>query len=706
MRCVRGFVQQEPMNKDKDLHTLLHSPCGEYTDLNNVINHKVSLQTTHDCGSTGTASESHTHTEKTVNDKYLFPCSEKLKENIFTIQNRPRPAGVSSPQAVSVTLQNIWSNSKLGTSKRDVKWLHAVSGEWFEEIQKKKFRDDQDVRNLVRTPLTHRLKKKTPKGDLESSRMSSSRTYQSPKSSNTGPSFLKIRSPFASLFSFRKSKHEVKLPAQEERQHTPSFLETFLSHVWSYEFSSCGYLESSRMSSSRTYQSPKSSNTGPSFLKIRSPFASLFSFRKSKHEVKLPAQEERYNIFSTLNRPPPSTEPVKKKFEIYHSGRSVKQIASFFEGHQKKTNQNIPSDVQLQREAFQVLGDLDQKLAQEQSCSHPPRNKISSTYQHGNVNSKESSCRNPSDTRKEYSTLSSRDERRTVSLEEAHSTHATYQPRRFNEIYSVTHHSESKTEACSKDIYARSLCSDLGSKSPSIAPISGKFSSSSLHLPSESLEHERSRQLKPRRIPITSIRWNKSASSQPEVSGRPFRTQSALDLTYAGNTSQQNRIFDLYKYGNSNKVSPSGSNDFHKVNYQNNLTCTTYQNSSNKCSTGYYKTDSCGLKSITKFPTQTNCHWEEENKENSLKLNKVTSQPPSYAGTKSEKNTEHMEVLNEYPSQDNICNIMDQTEDCIFTGNKSDPHDLNLQTKNISAKSDISGVDMGVAILQIFRKGN
>lgn len=54
--------------------------------------------------------------------------------------------------------------SKLETSKRDVKWLHAVSGEWFEEIQKKKFKDDPDVRSLVRPPLTFRLKKKTPKG--------------------------------------------------------------------------------------------------------------------------------------------------------------------------------------------------------------------------------------------------------------------------------------------------------------------------------------------------------------------------------------------------------------------------------------------------------------------------------------------------------------------------------------------------------------
>ncbi|KAM5180580.1 exophilin-5 [Mantella aurantiaca] len=503
---------------------------------------------------------------------------------------------------------------KLETSKRDVKWLHAVSGEWFEEIQKKKFKNDPDVRSLVRPPLAHRLKKKTPKGDSESSRMSSSKNYQSPKSSNSGPSFLKIRSPFASLFSFRKSKHEVKLPAQTQR----------------------------------------------------------------------------YNIFSTLNRPPPSTEPVKKKFEIYQSARSVKQIASIFETHQKETNQNLRTDAQLQKEAFQVLGDLDQKLAQEQSYSHPLRTNIASTYKYGSIYNKESTHHNKSDSRKEYSTLSSHGGR-TVSLGETHTTHATYKPRRFYEVYSVRHHSTSKSD-CEKS-YAKSptpFCDSL-SKPPSFAPTSGRFSSSSLNLPSESLEHERIRPHKPKRIPITSIRWNKSsASSQPELPGRPFRTQSALDLTKCSNPPQQNRIFDLY---NSNKVSSSDFNDFHKVNYQNDLTCETFQNRSDKCSTGYYKTDSPGFRAIAKFQTQTNSQWKEESQENDFKLNKVTSQAPSY-GTKANKDTEPMEVLHYYPSLDNDCNLHDKAANFMVSSNNSDPYVVGLQTENISAKSDMSTVDI------------
>ncbi|XP_073469594.1 exophilin-5 [Aquarana catesbeiana] len=450
--------------------------------------------------------------------------------------------------------------------------------------------------------------------------------------------------------------------------------------------------ETSRMSSSRTHQSPKSSNSGPSFLKIRSPFASLFSFRKSKHEVKLPAQSERFNIFSTLNRPPPNTQPVKKKFEIYQSARSVKQIASFFESHQKKVNQNIPSDVQLQREAFQVLGDLDQKLAQEQSCSHPSRTSIASTYKYGNTYSMESSHHHTSDSRKEYSTLSSHNERKKVSLGDMHTTHATYQPRRFYEMYSIRHQSTSQSEAYRKSIYDKSpsLCSDTHCKPPGFVPISGKFSSSSLDLPSASLKQEWIKHHKPRRIPITSIRWNtSSASSHPEVSGRPFRTQSALDLTNCGNTSQQNRIFNLY---NSNRVTSSGS-DFHKLNYQIDLTGRSSQNSSDQCPTGYYTTDSGGHGSITKYVTQTNSHWEEENKENSFMLNKVTSQPPSCARTKTDKDTEPIEVLHEHPALDNVCNLQDQVADFIFTSNISDPHALNSQTENISPKIDMSAVD-------------
>ncbi|XP_040196505.1 exophilin-5 isoform X2 [Rana temporaria] len=452
--------------------------------------------------------------------------------------------------------------------------------------------------------------------------------------------------------------------------------------------------DSSRMSSSRTYQSPKSSNSGPSFLKIRSPFASLFSFRKSKHEVKLPAQNERFNIFSTLNRPPPNTEPVKKKFEIYQSARSVKQIAGFFESQQKKVNQNIPSDVQLQREAFQVLGDLDQKLAQEQSCSHPLRTSIASTYKYGNTYSTESSHHHTSDSRKEYSTLSSHNARKKVSLGETHTTHATYQPRRFYEMYSIRHRSTSQSEAYSKSIYdnSPSLCSDTHRKPPGFVPISGKFSSSSLDLPSANLKQERIKLHKPRRIPITSIRWNtSSASSQPEVSERPFRTRSALDLTNCGNTSQHNRIFDLY---NSNRVTSSGSNDFHKVNYQIDLTGRSSQNSSNQSPTGYCTTDSGRHGSITKFVTQTNSHWEEENKENSFTLNKVTSQPPSCARTKTDKDTEPMDILHEHPALDNhVCKLQDQVADFIFTSNISDPHALNSQTENIFTNTDISAID-------------
>ncbi|XP_072261432.1 exophilin-5 isoform X2 [Pyxicephalus adspersus] len=436
------------------------------------------------------------------------------------------------------------------------------------------------------------------------------------------------------------------------------------------------------MSSSRNYQSPKSSNSGPSFLKIRSPFASLFSFRKSKHEVNLSTQHERSNIFSVFNQPAPNTEPVKKKFEIYQSARSVKQIASFFESYQKKPSQNIPSDAQLQREAFQVLGDLDHKLAQEQSYSHTLRTCISPTYEYGSIHSKESSYHSTADQRREYSTLSSHNGRR-VSLEEAHSTHATYRPKRFYEMYSVRHNSASKSETYSKNIYAKSpsMCSD-SSRNPNFAPISGKFSSSSLNLPSESLEYERVRQNKSRRIPVTSINWNKSSFSQPEVSRKPFRAQSALDLTNAGNTSQTNRIFDLYKYRNSSRVPASGS----KVSYQNDLTSRMSQNSSSKFSTGYYKTGSC---------RPPGSHWEEENKENSFELNHVANQPSSCAETKTERDTEVLEVLNEFPVLEHVYNLQDQAQNFIVPNNQSHPNTLTLQTED-NANSDVLSIDTGL----------
>lgn len=57
------------------------------------------------------------------------------------------------------TLIFLFYFSKLQKTKRDIRWLQGVTGEWFEEIQRKKFCNEMDVSQMLKQPLTYRLRK-------------------------------------------------------------------------------------------------------------------------------------------------------------------------------------------------------------------------------------------------------------------------------------------------------------------------------------------------------------------------------------------------------------------------------------------------------------------------------------------------------------------------------------------------------------------
>ncbi|XP_044525073.1 exophilin-5 [Gracilinanus agilis] len=99
--------------------------------------------------------------------------------------------------------------SKLQKTKRDIRWLQGVTGEWFEEIQRKKFRNDTDVNQMLKQPLTYRLRKtKNDAMHLPTSRSSNLPNRNNPSSARR----LGFRSSLASLFSFRKSGKEILKP--------------------------------------------------------------------------------------------------------------------------------------------------------------------------------------------------------------------------------------------------------------------------------------------------------------------------------------------------------------------------------------------------------------------------------------------------------------------------------------------------------------
>nr|XP_045001745.1 exophilin-5 isoform X2 [Jaculus jaculus] len=105
--------------------------------------------------------------------------------------------------------------SKLQRTKRDIRWLQGVTGEWFEEIQRKKFCNETDVSQMLKPPLTYRLRKEMAKNDPMELQASRSKAPANHKLSV--PSRMSFRSSFASLFSFRKSGKETLKP-QSQRQ--------------------------------------------------------------------------------------------------------------------------------------------------------------------------------------------------------------------------------------------------------------------------------------------------------------------------------------------------------------------------------------------------------------------------------------------------------------------------------------------------------
>ncbi|KAI5930822.1 Exophilin-5 [Manis javanica] len=99
--------------------------------------------------------------------------------------------------------------SKLQKTKRDIRWLQGVTGEWFEEIQRKKFCNEMDVSQMLKQPLTYRLRKGMAENDCIESHTPGPKNTPNPRNPTSVPSRLNFRSSFASLFSFRKSRKET-----------------------------------------------------------------------------------------------------------------------------------------------------------------------------------------------------------------------------------------------------------------------------------------------------------------------------------------------------------------------------------------------------------------------------------------------------------------------------------------------------------------
>uniref|UniRef100_G1NQH1 Exophilin 5 n=1 Tax=Meleagris gallopavo TaxID=9103 RepID=G1NQH1_MELGA len=133
---------------------------------------------------------------------------------------------------------------KLLEKKKSEAGLQGVTGEWFEEIQRKKFQNNIDVNTMLKPPLEHQLR--NSKKNHKEFKMSSCTNPQAQK--NTSTSFLGFRSPFAWLFSFRKSR---KTQIQKQPRAYINWQQTAFQDDFKYSDPADGnsHLRSSRLPS-------------------------------------------------------------------------------------------------------------------------------------------------------------------------------------------------------------------------------------------------------------------------------------------------------------------------------------------------------------------------------------------------------------------------------------------------------------------------
>lgn len=382
--------------------------------------------------------------------------------------------------------------SKLQKTKRDIRWLQGATGEWFEEIQRKKFCNETDVSQMLKPPLTYRLWKGMAKNDPLELQTSRSKNPTNQKSSVS--SRMSIRSSFASLFSFRRSgKEPLKLQSQR----------------------------------------PKGCDD-----RVAPPV----SVRDTTAVV--------------------SGEP---KAKIYNSPLGNQPVASVFvpEPAIMREESGIPPPWDpslLETELFQVLDDLDSKLAQEQSAgsvnTRVPFNYGSRTqfkHSHWSRNEHGHSVGRHHNYHSEASSMSIYDILRPGTPREGFKT---FSPRTktIYDMYRTREPRVLKEDFMQKNTFgSTSLCFD--SRQRSASPATGHFTARSLHFPAATqnktsftpVRHQQS----PKRTPLSSIIWNRSDSSRHRLNPEEFGAPSPMDIDpadqyVAPRCSQESRRYELY----------------------------------------------------------------------------------------------------------------------------------------------------------------
>uniref|UniRef100_A0A8C2SPF0 Exophilin 5 n=1 Tax=Coturnix japonica TaxID=93934 RepID=A0A8C2SPF0_COTJA len=177
---------------------------------------------------------------------------------------------------------------KLLEKKKSEAGLQGVTGEWFEEIQRKKFQNNIDVNTMLKPPLEHQIR---------NSKKSSKLHFPSQK--NTSTSFLGFRSPFAWLFSFRKSR---KNQTQNDPADGNSHLRSSRQPSFSFGRSSEGSLYPPSITQNsgfrhKSYMDRRTAGRSYSVCSLRRCPSSVSSDQLSASSLQYPFARENSNGF-------------------------------------------------------------------------------------------------------------------------------------------------------------------------------------------------------------------------------------------------------------------------------------------------------------------------------------------------------------------------------------------------------------------------
>nr|XP_033805431.1 exophilin-5 isoform X2 [Geotrypetes seraphini] len=403
-------------------------------------------------------------------------------------------------------------------------------------------------------------------------------------------------------------------------------------------------------------KSQKNAATSPSILGFRSPFASLFSFRKlEKPSTKPQSQQKGHGIFS-LSGHSASGLGRKPKIGMSNSLQNI-HTGNLFGMNLGRMRERTMSPTELENEAFLVLGDLDNKLADEQTRSFtsykaPMSQKSRRQYQSQYL--MKSGCSDVLEHQQDYRTPSSmflHDRRRKKSFNEEYRTCSTYRPSKFDDMYSNRHRTISHHDVTRRDKVGRSpSLSSISHGRPHSSPASfTTFSASSLNLPSLQQSNSgflfRNGHQEPKRKHISSIIWNNPhCNENSQNQGVLPKTQSLMELNNHANQDicslplQQNRMYEFYQSKNLYRTPVSTAYHFGR----NQVTSPVFWD--NPEHNPFYQSEYNTFKSYGRSVSQENVmelgnSWEAENKENySSYLYNRDIKPPPYIRSHSNYN--------------------------------------------------------------------